>query len=440
MDRGQRTRRGFLKGIAATALTVGISYPGNVTTQSRFDTVVNAIAAGADPNGSERIDNVLEGYIDDDTLIEFPAGRYRLGSLDVGPVRNLGLRAKPEARVLFEPATPASDQRSFITFEGIEDLLLNGLTFDFSRPGFGNTLRVIANGDFLAQDLRICGQLADQDRTTPHVGFRFDVRDPDSTGVVRDVSAPDGGHQGGNGVGIFVGKNHAGTLRFENCTVANFPNNGLYASAPGRSSRNYRGRDGVVHVRGGLYANNNIANVRLGSTGSTAYGVTVRVDSVPPYPSLEKLNVRGIRLRAQSGQFISDCDITITSDAGPGFGAIVYHPDHDSSTVRNTTIHVDKDEYNAVRAVSGDSGGTGGPLTLQNVSVTGDAAGGAAVVIADRDRTVLRDCVIEQSGAGRDGIRFTSANECLITDSTIQVPGEPLSLIDSSVRKVRLTV
>jgi len=72
--------------------------------------------------------------------------------------------------------------------------------------------------------------------------------------------------------------------------------------------------------------------------------------------------------------------------------------------------------------------------------VTGDAAGGAAVVIADRDRTVLRDCVIEQSGAGRDGIRFTSANECLITDSTIQVPGEPLSLIDSSVRKVRLTV
>ncbi|MHC3379725.1 twin-arginine translocation signal domain-containing protein [Haloarcula sp. H-GB5] len=440
MTGGQRTRRGFLKGTAATALTVGISYPGTVTTQSRFETVINAIAAGADPDGSKRVDSVLEGYTDDDTLIEFPEGTYRLGSLNVGPVRNFGLRAKPEARVLFEPATPASEQQSLMAFEGVEDLLLEGLAFDFSRTGFGNTLRVIANGDFLVQDIGLRGQLPDQDRTTPHVGFRFDVRDPDATGVVRDVTAPDGGHQGGNGVGILVGKDHAGTLRFENCTVANFPNNGLYASAPGRSSQSYTGRDGVVHVKGGLYANNNIANVRLGSTGSTAHGVTVRVDSVPPHPSLEKLNVRGIRLRAQSGQFVSDCDITITSDAGPGFGAIVYHPDHGSSTVRNTTIHVDKDEYNAVRAVNGDSGGTEAPITLQNVSITGDAAGGTAVVIADRDRTVLRDCVIRQSGTRRDGIRFTNADRCLVTDSTIQVPGEPLSLVNSSVRKDRLTV
>ncbi|MFC7195146.1 hypothetical protein ACFQL4_11525 [Halosimplex aquaticum] len=291
-----------------------------------------------------------------------PDGRVRAPELRVRDVRNVGLASLPRDDAVIRPAVPRDDFReAFIDFRDVSDVLLEGITFDYTEPGYGGSLRLVTHGNFIARDLRTKGKLPDTDKSRKHVAYRFDVQDEEGIGLVERIVARDGGHDGGNGVGIFVGKDHAGTVTFRDCEVANFPNNGLYASAPGADYDGYRGANGAVHVRGGRYENNNIANIRIGSTGSTVRHATVVVDKVPPTISESDLNVRGIRLRARNGQVVEDCDIRIGEDAGEGFGAISYHPDHGSSTIKNTRIQVDRDDFSAIDATHANGGGTEAP-------------------------------------------------------------------------------
>lgn len=55
------------------------------------------------------------------------------------------------------------------------------------------------------------------------------------------------------------------------CHAYDFANNGIYASNCGKKS----GGGGKVHVRGGLYKNNNISGIRIGSPGSSIKNVVV---------------------------------------------------------------------------------------------------------------------------------------------------------------------
>ncbi|WP_436926421.1 right-handed parallel beta-helix repeat-containing protein [Halosimplex amylolyticum] len=405
----------------------------------RYDSIVNvAQAAGDDAS----IDDVVATAINtDDTLLYFPTGEYELSGLRVRNARNVGLASLPKEDAVIRPSVPRSElSEAFFDFREVADVLLEGLTFDYSESGYGGSVRVVTHGNFIARDLRTKGKLPDRDKSRKHVAYRFDVQDEEGIGLVERVVARDGGHDGGNGVGIFVGKDHAGTLTVRDCEIANFPNNGLYASAPGANYDGYRGANGAVHVRGGRYENNNIANVRIGSTGSTVRHVTVVVDKVPPTISEHDLNVRGIRIRARNGQVVEDCDIRIGEDAGEGFGAISYHPDHGSSTIKNTRIRVDRDEFSAIDATHANGGGTKAPLEFENVTISGTAAGGATVDITDRHETTFRNCEIEQTGDNREGIVFTDSEDCLVADSTIKVTGEPLEVNNSTVDRRDLTL
>jgi len=409
--------------------------------QDRFDAVVDIAAAGANLEGTEPINGIIDDHLGDDTLLYFPAGRYTLDQLQIHGKSNVGLVASPDEEVTIAPAAPIETiGNHFIDFRSVSNILLEGLTFDYTEKGYGGAVRVIASGDIVVRDLQTRGALPDQNRNGKHVAYRFDVRNPDSTGIVKRIVARDGGHKGGNGVGIYVGKDHAGSLTFRDCEIANFPNNGLYASAPGQTLDGYTGANGIVHVEGGSYENNNIANVRIGSTGSTVRDVTVVVDKVPPSPSPNKLNVRGIRLREREDLLVENCEIEIGANAGEGFGAISYHPQHGTSTVRNTEIRVDRDDYSAISATDSSNGGTEAPLRFDHVTVTGTATGGAAVEIADRSETEFQNCRIEQSGADRNGIVLINSRNCLVADSTIRVTGEPIVEENSTTSRRSLTI
>ncbi|WP_436909436.1 right-handed parallel beta-helix repeat-containing protein [Halosimplex marinum] len=407
----------------------------------QFDRIVNIADAGADNTGSEPINDVLTDVVEDDTLVYFPAGRYSLDYLEIEDTSRFGFVSIPHEESVIVPSGPVEEiGNHFIDFVGVDDILLDGLQFDFTESGYGGAVRVIAEGNVVARDLRTHGPLPDRNKEDKHVVYRFEVGDPKAKGLVERIVARDGGHDGGNGVGIFVGKAHAGTLTFRDCEIANFPNNGLYASAPGQTIDGYTGNNGTVHVRGGRYENNNISNVRIGSTGSTVKDVTVVVDKVPPAPSQRRLNVRGIRLRVRSDQLVENCTIRIGEDAGTGFGAISYHPMHGSSTVRDTEIRVDRDGYNAIDATDSSRGGTEKPLRFENVTITGSAAEGAAIRLADRPESVVRNCRIEQSGSDRRGIVLRDSQDCLIADSTIQVTGDPIRTRNASVNRQNLTI
>jgi len=89
-------------------------------------------------------------------------------------------------------------------------------------------------GDFAVRDLRVRGTMPDESLPGNPAAFRFDVRDEAASGTVKNVVATDGGHDGGQRRRPLRRRRHAGTLEFVDCEVSNFPNNGLYASAPGR--------------------------------------------------------------------------------------------------------------------------------------------------------------------------------------------------------------
>lgn len=432
--------------MARTTTTTSTTAPTTTTPvapprfEGRFDRVVDVAAAGADAGGSRDAAGVVEAVAGDDTLLLFPPGTYALSRLKLTDYANLGFVGDPPGEAQFRPTRPASEiDNRFLQFRDVSDFVFEGIELDYARSDRGGAVMVLADGDFAVRDVRIRGKMPDRSHPDNPAAYRFDVLDGDARGTVERIVARDGGHDGGNAVGIYVGKDHAGELVFTDCDIQQFPNNGLYASSPGRETDEFYGADGVVHVRGGLFRNNNIANVRLGTTDSTVRGTRVVVDAVPPHPNEANLNVRGIRLRGQHGQVVEDCEIVVGPDAGPGFGGIVFHPANGRATVRNTVIRMDRDDVHAIRVFPPSVNEPFGSL-FENVTVTGAAGGGETVLVTARQGMEFRNCTIEQSGDERAGMLFVDATDCSVADSTIDVTGTPIQSVNSTVRTRNVTV
>lgn len=110
--------------------------------------------------------------------------------------------------------------------------------------------------------------------------FAVAVTDPEGIGVVDNVWLGDGSR---DTVGVFVGPAHAGTLLVRRCHVANYPNNGVYASAPGNSSEHeHPGAGGQVRIEQSYAYNNAIAGFRIGTDGSSVRDSVVLQDRRTP--------------------------------------------------------------------------------------------------------------------------------------------------------------
>ncbi|MFC7177451.1 hypothetical protein [Halosegnis marinus] len=191
--------------------------------------------------------------------------------------------------------------------------------------------------------------------------------DEDADLVLENVALPDGMEgQFGDATGIYVPPSHAGTLTLRNVHLEDFSNNGLYASAPGKPSQD--GQQGAVYVEGGLYRNNNVAGVRLGSNGSHAIGVTIVNDALSTDIGDEGTAQRGLRIREPGDDIlVEDCDIyhSFSDSASP----IQLHPGAEggTGTIRNTRVYTET----GASAVSYGSGVPDG-WTVESLSITGD--------------------------------------------------------------------
>ncbi|WP_327052594.1 hypothetical protein [Halomicrococcus gelatinilyticus] len=101
---------------------------------------------------------------------------------------------------------------------------------------------------------------------------------------------------------------HEGELTFRNCNIQKYANNGLYASGPG--AKHGAGAGGPVKVESCYCANNDIANVRLGTPGSYVKdSVIENTDSAVHHPNGP--NKRGIW-----GWYVpievKNCDVSVT--------------------------------------------------------------------------------------------------------------------------------
>lgn len=123
------------------------------------------------------------------------------------------------------------------------------------------------------------------------------VTDSSSEGVVENCYFGDGTTEG-DGVGIWVdglgGDAHRGTLVFDKLHIANFADNGIYATGPVKHMDHDAA--GPIHIRNSFSHNNNISQFRIGSHGSSIENSVALVDSNVPDNEVG-VNARGLWLR-----------------------------------------------------------------------------------------------------------------------------------------------
>lgn len=392
----------------------------------QFDRIVDAVDdLGADPDGNDRIDAILENEISDGTLVVFPEGTYLSGDVQLEG-SDIGLIAAPGARPTVVPAEPRNDMGEVLwSYSDQGGFLLQGFEYDYTADEYGNRIQVTPSGDFSVCDIRFRGAFPDDTK-----GFRLDVRDENAEGLLQRAVMTGGPEETTDDWnGIYVGREHSGTVTIKECTVANGSNNGVYASGPGGEG----GGDGPVRVIGGLYKNNNITGVRIGSTDSVVRDVDVVVDSqVPEYNGR---NARGIRIRDKRGQVVEDCDIRYGEDATGGSGAVSVHTETGHATIRDVRIQMDKDGMAAIRGKSPEVGGDVG-VSVENVHITGSAADEAAVDIADRPDSQIRNSCINQTGSNRDGVDLSRSGGSVVADTDIEVTGTQVDGSNVSTSKI----
>lgn len=381
----------------------------------QFETVVNLEAAGADTTAGDSIVPLLNEHLADDTMLYLPPGRYKMAdSIQLRTFSNVGIVGKDAVIV-----PPDGFDSTFFDLGRpgqATNLLIAGLTFDFRANDTGSRpISALVDDGLVIRDLAVTGT---QDAGSGML--RADVTDPDGSGLVDRLWLPDGAAVGTESNGCLVGDEHRGELRLTDCHIVGFPDNGLYADP----------EHGRVLVHGGYYANSDIANVRVGND-SVVRGVHIRNDREPDGYA----NMRGLRL-THGDVHVADTRIELANITDSG-GAIACNDQLSSATVENTTITVDADNINAIRAKPPTDDTTDGALTFTDVTIQGTAANRAAVDIRNRTNCQLNRCTITQSGANRDGIRCTGGSTVTLQDTGIDVTGQPVVTTEqSTVRRV----
>lgn len=434
--------------------------------KNQFDSVVDVVDAGGDPNGEEPITPVLERNArSDNTLVYFPPGEYRMdrrfrhtGFTNYGIIGNDAVIV-PEsyedfndlgrnAHMLFMLGTASDPGRG---------LLFQNLTIDQTAKGTGaRVIQTEVEDGLRVRHINIKGF----HDTGSHGPGLFHITNENGYGLVREFKAPDGGAYANNApgnignfhlgpTGIMMGKAHKGTLWFRDCELGGFPDNGLYDSVgPGRCI-----------IDGGVFRNSNVASIRLGGKDSEVRDVKIIVDESRP----EDSNQRGIRMDHGDDLAIRNTDIYLESPTGHAITASGRSPAGPQTlSIEGSSITIEG-EGGAGIVLYGGSGETEirdvdiqmsvarqalviqphdietpGRVLVHNVSISGGADGsrGREAIVCRRDGTEFRNLDLHQTGgAYRQGLGIR-ADDVIVANSELRTNYWPITVVGSSARIV----
>ncbi|RLM54028.1 hypothetical protein DVK02_11415 [Halobellus sp. Atlit-31R] len=291
-------RRSYLK-LFAGAVGMASITGSAVAVSADTDTVVDLGERGL--SDGDVIDDYLEEYFDSGVEVRIPEGTYQYYGSGLG------------------------GGRSDAALVGVGEVVFTNEVGEY-RETIQAESGVV---EIRNVTLRGAAEVDDGDEAR----FRLEA-DSDGRVLLDNFNLPDGVRDPGNAIGFYVPSGHAGVVEVRNCYVANFSNNGIYASSPGK------GADGQVIVENCFFRNNNISGIRLGSTDSVARNCLVLNDKEAPHIySGSSINMRGIRIREAGDNItIENCEI-IHSYEGAG-GPIVLHfgAEGGSGTIKDTLI------------------------------------------------------------------------------------------------------
>ncbi|WP_101297407.1 pectate lyase family protein [Halegenticoccus soli] len=417
-------RRAFLGALSATSLGA-VAAAGSNTVRGDDGPDVNDESArvvnvvedyGADPTGSEPVNDAFEEALGPNTTVVFPDGTYLFDRLTrFFEADNTAVVGEGDATI----TVPDGYADYVISIRGT-GVRFENFTVDYAAPNTTAAVAFQSDDDFLMRDVLFEG-VRDADGATSC--FLVAVTDEDGEGLVENVHCPDGAAEFVPGNGCFVYNAHAGTLRFDRCSMEGMSANALYASGAGQIDR---GEMGAVEVENSYFRNNNVSSIRLGTPDSYAKNCTVVVDEEGPTRLYEDSpgNARAIWCYYNMDGFVEDCDVVIDHPAGSGIHYKSGYGAPSRCDVYDSRIEINADGVNAVRTK-----GEGEPLEYENVSVTGEGGEREVVRLQHREAT-FEDCCISQTGENRDGF-FLLDSTVELEDSTLNVTGEDFVLADS---------
>ena len=422
-----------------------------------FDRVVDAVDdLGMDPTGGEPIDGALDGAYRTGTLVEFPPGDYLVTDTHVwnDGVSRFGMvgtgDSHKDVQFVFPPGNNGDKFRFISSTSGSHHLLAN-LSIQQTMDDTTSADIWFAHSDgSLIQDVEWLGRTpTDNDHRRQLLGF--DCTTTDGVMTLRRVymreSAVLPGYPDGV-AGIRVGAGHDGEILMEDCHIEQ------------RGSSSFRSThgSGVLHVKGGLFKNNDNTNMRIAagdhpSKVSWIKGakLVVDADNLNEYAKdgdrLE--SPEGLRVDATgngyTGVVIEDCEFVYKS--APGSRGIVTVPswsDHGSFVMRNCSI-VNDAGVQTIHAQDADTGSITPPYgpVLDGVHIEGSSSSqprGCVVAIdADRDDTDIRNTCIHFPDADTDGVHISGSRNCNVSDSMIDVGGRATVFDGSDVTSSNIT-
>ena len=383
-----------------------------------------------DPTGTEPCEAKLRRGLRDGVALMFPSGRYRFGNqLDISGYTNVAIVGDGDVSLV----PPEGFNSVILDVAETDRFILRGIDVDITAADTTAGIRVICRDSFEIQDVEYVGRGNHPDNKVVHA-MLLGLTNPSGRGLIRNFRATQGsaiGHyKNGDGrAGISIGPWNFGTVRIEDCHLEEFGNNGIYGS---RTSGN-------VQVVGGVFRNNNVASIRISGAGSFVRDATIRVDLgeyTGPLTQLDsQFNTRGIAIEQgpadkPPGVEIRDCTITIENTPRSKGGIYVF-PTGRSASIRNTTIEINADNvpaiYRSALQPQGQFEPSEGPhwVEMENVEISGRARGAAAVILYDAPESVIRNCTIDQTGAGRDGIHLTDSVSTLLDGGSVTTSRYP---------------
>lgn len=410
------SRRSYLHALGVATMTPAVATGARAAGAGggEYDQVVDIVEEGADNTGTEPIDDVFAAVAEDDTLVKFPAGTYVANQLGLYRRRNFAMVGEGDATLV-----PGEDYdaEQWIAGAETENLRIENFTFDHTAPGVAPEVDISAYDGLVIRNIHKKGYQSGGD-----VALGVRILDSAGSGLIENLRAPDGG----TSVGVYLASD--GPITVRDCQIERFHDNGLYASHS----------NAPITVEGGTYRNNGVAQVRLGSAGSSIRGTELVVDDSVP-PNEDVINMRGVRIADGPGPVaIENCDFRM--ERGEGSGAVVGAFSGGSFDVRDTHIYVGE-EYttngsDGTRTSYGilvdDASATApGERTIENVSITGGGTFRAAMAFR-RDNNVVRNCCIHQTGRGRNGIFFEGCTNNEVSATTIDVTDEELVFRDGA--------
>lgn len=442
---GRRTgpvsgRREYLKFAGTAAISVaGVSAATGSATAAEvggveFEHTVNMVEdAGCDPTGGTPCNQAIMEYADDDTLLEFPDGTYLLDTDDETRVvlegyDSLGLAGVNE-NVVFE-FTSNTDGYSDVRVDDIGEFVYRDIDWDVTAENCAPGFAVRAREYLRIENWEIDGR---QDNGG---GFALQpgIANADGIGIIENFVATKGSKfetAPRGGVLVSQGRNH-GTLRFVDCHLEEFENNGLYAAASA----------GPIQVEGGVYRNNMRSQLRFSGADSYIENALVEVDVSTISEEAEPegfRNGRGIWWESKNtdslktGGEIRNTEVIIRQGANQNRpntgGGVVVRRDGGACTIRDSTIRMDVTPRPAVYAkapaIGSDHPAPPEPhsLVMENVDIVGAAKDLFAVQIEGRPGSEIRGCYFEQRY--RYGLVLAGCDDSVIADTDFDITGAP---------------